>query len=169
MLSHATFLSPWYWGFAALFWGVICNTTFGAPNELLLRAARGGGDAALFERVARRNISHFAERIRQRAIVTGALTAFALGMIATIAARTGSEAALGLLALILPAALLSVWGGYTILRMADRPPDGLGFRRIFFRARLVSGLTAAASMLCALGAAGLKHGPGWTDALFRGF
>ncbi|MEX2520296.1 MAG: hypothetical protein WD969_13300 [Paracoccaceae bacterium] len=169
MLSHATFLSPWYWVFAALFWGVICNTTFGAPNELLLRAARGGDDAALFERLARRNIILFAQRIRRRAPVAGALAAFVLALLVTVTARTGSEATLGVLVLFAPAALLSIWGGLTIVRMAERLPDAPGVRRIFFRARLYSGLTAAASMLGALGAAGLRHGAGWTDALFRWF
>ena len=169
MMTHATFLSPWYWIFGVLFWGLVCNYTFGVPNELFVRARRGGEDAALFERFARRNLSLFARTIRRRAGFAAGAGAFVVALLGTYAWRSGSEAALGLLILLAPAAALSAWGGFAIVRAAEISPGREGLLRLFERARLWSAAAAVLSMLAAASAAGARHGPGWTDALLRGF
>lgn len=165
---QGTFLEPWYWVFAALFWGAVCNSTFGAPNELLMRAGRNEEDARLFDRLARRNLARFGAAIGRRAPYGAAFAGFALALLGWFAWR-GSEAATGLFVVAGPAAALSAWGGAAILGAAEAPPAPEALRRLFLRARLAAAGTAAASMLAAVAAAGWRHGPGWTDALFRGF
>lgn len=168
MLTHATFLSPWYWVFGVLFWGLVCNYTFGVPNELFVRARKGGEDAALFERFARRNLALFAGAIRRRMVWAGAAGGFCLAVLGTVALRSGSEAALGLLILLLPAAALSAWGAAAILSAASEPPGREGLHRLFLRARLYAAGAAGVSMVGASYAAGFRHGPGWTYALLTG-
>ncbi len=168
-MLQQTFLSVWYWVFAALFWSAVCNSTFGAPNDLLSRAARGGEDARLFDRLARRNLERFSTALRRRAPWGAAIGGFALTLLGALAWRTGSEAALGLLVIVAPAAALSLWGGIALLRAADAPPEPEALRQLFQRARFAAAGAAAASMLAAVAVAGWRHGPDWTLALFRGF
>lgn len=172
MLFQSTFLSLWYWIFAILFWCMICNYTFGVPNELLVRARKGGEDAALFRRYARRNIALFAAGIRRQGAALFALAAFFTAVLATLAVRNGHEAAMGVLVLLGPMFALSAYGGRTIQRLdrlSGEKDAEEAYRRAFERNRAVSAGVAALSMVSALGAATLRHGPGWTEALFRGF
>ena len=67
-MLQQTFMSVWYWGLLALLWAMICNWTFGVPNELLIRAGKSGEDAELFDRFARRNIAMISRAIDRQGI-----------------------------------------------------------------------------------------------------
>lgn len=169
MLLQSTFLSLWYWVFAVLFWGVICNYTYGIPNELLMRARRGGLDADLFDRYARRNLAMFSRGIKRQGIYVGSIAAFIVAMIATLAIRSDYEAAMGLLVLLAPMMALSAWGGWMIQKLDRDQPEPERLRRYFLRTRRVTGIVAGLSIVAGYWVATARHGPGWTDALFRGF
>ncbi|MEM7522751.1 MAG: hypothetical protein AAF360_03140 [Pseudomonadota bacterium] len=169
MLLQSTFLSLWYWIFAILTWGIICNYTFGVPNELLMRARRSEEEGELFERYARRNLSIFARAIRRQSIVVGAVAAFMIAVIATLALWRGQEVAMGLLVILGPLSLLWMWGGRMISRLDETRPPREELRRAFMFERRLTGAVAAVSMIGAMLAATARHGPGWTEVLFRGF
>lgn len=169
MLIQATFLSLWYWIFVILLWGVICNYTFGVPNELLMRAKRSGEEARLFESYARRNIAMFARAIGRRAALMGAAVAFSLAVVATLAFLRGHEAAIGVFVVFGPLAALWLWGGRMIAKLDRERPDAETLRRAFMFERRLTGVVAGCSMVAAIFAATFIHGPGWTEALFRGY
>ncbi len=169
MLAQATFLSVWYWVFAILIWGVICNYTFGVPNELLMRSRRSSEEGEIFDRFARRNIAMFGRAIRKRTFVVTAITAFALALIATLAIRNRAEAAMGLLVIIAPMAARWMWGGYMIRKLNDNMPGPDELRRVFLFERRVTGVVAGLSIVAAMWVATARHGAGWSEALFRGF
>ncbi len=164
-----TFLSVWYWIFAVLIWGVICNYTFGIPNELLMRSTRSKEEAEIFDRYARRNIRMFARGIARRGHIVSAIAAFVLAVVATLAIWRGQELAMGFLVILAPMAALWFWGGRMIARLNEADPDPEALRLAFRRERRLTGVVAGVSIVIAVWAATLRHGPGWTEVLFRGF
>ena len=161
-------MSVWYWALSALLWAVICNWTFGVPNELLVRAGKGGEDAALFDRFARRNIAMISKAIERQGVVVGAAVAFIVAAIATVAVRDNSEAAQGALFIIGPMVLMSAHSGWRLQGLARQSlrPDRL--RAVFLSERRRSMFAAALSMFLAFGFAGAKHGPGWFETMLGG-
>lgn len=164
-----TFLSVWYWIFAVLVWGVICNYTFGIPNELLMRSTRSEEEAEIFDRYARRNLAMFARGIAKRGAIVTAIAFFILAVIATLAFWRGRELAMGLFVILGPMATLWFWGGRMIGRLNDAQPDREALRRAFLRERRLTGVVAGVSIVIAVWAATVRHGPGWSEVLFRGF
>jgi len=169
MLLQATFLSIWYWVFAILIWGVICNYTFGIPNELLMRSTRSKEEGEIFDRYARRNLAMFGRAMRKRALVVTTVTAFVLTLIATLAIWNRAEAAMGLLVILGPLAARWIWGGYMIRKLNDAMPGPEDLRNVFMFERRLTGLVAGLSIVIAVWTATVRHGPGWSEALFRGF
>ena len=169
MLLHATFLSLWYWVFAVLIWGVICNYTFGIPNELLMRSTRSKEEGEIFDRYARRNLAMFGRAIRKRTFVVAGITGFTLALIATLAIWNRAEAAMGLLVILAPLAARWIWGGYMIRKLNENMPGPEELRRVFMSERRVTGVVAGISIVIAVWTATARHGPGWSEALFRGF
>lgn len=167
-MLQQTFMSVWYWGLLALLWAMICNWTFGVPNELLIRAGKGGEDAALFDRFARRNIDMISRAIDRQGVFVGGFVAFALAAIATIAIRNNSEAAQGVLFAIGPMILMSAHSGWRIQKLAETPPGPEGMRRAFLSERTRSMFIAGFSVFLAFGFAGAKHGPGWFEQMLSG-
>jgi len=161
-------MSVWYWALSALLWAMICNWTFGVPNELLMRARKGGEDAALFDRFARRNINMISQAIDRQGVFVGSFVAFAIAAIATIAIRDNSEAAQGVLLVIGPMVLMSAHSGWRIQTLAAKPPAAEGLRKVFLSERRRSAVVAAISMFAAFGFAGAKHGPGWFERMIVG-
>ncbi|MEM8754005.1 MAG: hypothetical protein AAGF90_13585 [Pseudomonadota bacterium] len=169
MLFQETFLSLWYWIFVILFWGVICNYTFGVPNELLMRARRSEDEGDLFDRYARRNLAMFGRAIRRRAAIAAAVAAFVVAALGTLAFWRGQEQAMGVFVVVAPLAALWLWGGRMIAKLDAERPDPERLRRAFMFERRLTGVVAGLSMVAAIFAATARHGPGWTEALFRGF
>jgi hypothetical protein len=169
MLLQATFLSVWYWVFAVLIWGVICNYTFGIPNELLMRSTRSAEEGEIFDRYARRNLAMFGRAIRKRTFVVTAVTAFVLTLIGTLAIWNRAEAAMGLLVILGPLAARWMWGGHMIRKLNDNMPEPETLRRVFLFERRLTGVVAGLSIVTAMWVATARHGPGWSQALFYGF
>lgn len=167
MLQH-TFLSIWYWGLTCLVWAMICNWTFGVPNELLLRARRSAEDAELFDRFARRNIAMIDRAINRQGIFVGGFMAFVLALVGTIAFRNNSEAAQGLFLILAPMIAMSAWSGRRIQRLAKNPPSAEKLRAVFRRERRISMVAAIISVTVAFGFAGRRHGPGWFEVMLGG-
>lgn len=167
-MLQQTFMSVWYWALMALLWAMVCNWTFGVPNELLMRARKGGEDAALFDRFARRNIDMISRAIDRQGVYVGALIAFLLAALATIAIRNNSEAAQGVLFVVGPMVLLSAHSGWRIQRLAADPPEPEGLRRAFLSERSRCMFAAGFSVFLAFGFAGAKHGPGWFEQMISG-
>ncbi|MEM7544457.1 MAG: hypothetical protein AAF367_02890 [Pseudomonadota bacterium] len=169
MLFQETFLSVWYWVFAVLFWGVICNYTFGIPNELLMRSKRSAEESEIFDRYARRNLAMFGRAIKKRTLVVTGITAFVLTLVGTLAVVNRAEAAMGIIVIIAPMAARWMWGGYMIRKLNENMPDPERLRRIFMFERRVTGIVAGLSITAAYLVATLHHGPGWSEVLFRGY
>lgn len=169
MLFQETFLSLWYWIFVVLFWGVICNYTFGVPNELLKRAERSDEEGDLFDRYARRNIAMFGRAIRRRAPVMGAIVAFLVAAMGTLAFLRWQEPAMGVFVVLGPLAALWFWGGRMIARLDAENPTRQRLRQAFLAERRLTGFVACLSIFAAFAAARFHHGPGWTAALLLGY
>lgn len=169
MLFQDTFLSLWYWIFAIVFWGVICNYTFGIPNELLMRSKRSAEEGEIFDRYARRNLAMFGRAIKKRAFVVTTVTAFVLTLLATLAIVNRAEIAMGIIVIIGPMAGRWMWGGYMIRKLNENMPDPERLRQVFMSERRITGIVAGLSITSAYLVATLHHGPGWSEALFRGF
>lgn len=167
-MLQQTFMSVWYWALSALLWAMICNWTFGVPNELLIRARRGGEDAALFDRFARRNIQMISSAIDRQGVFVGGFMAFMMAAIATVAVRNNSEVAQGVLFVLGPMVLMSAHSGWRIQRLAANPPGPDGLRKAFLSERMICMFAAGFSIFLAFGFAGAKHGPGWFERMIVG-
>lgn len=168
-MLQETFLSFWYWALSALFWAVICNWTYGVPNELVGRAKRNGGeDAELFERFARRNIKLISRAIDRQAVFMGAFLSFILAVLATLAIRNGSEAAQGALFIVGPIIAMGVIAGWRLKRLQRKGLTRERILKLFLSERFNTAILAGLSMVAAYAYTTAKHGPGWTEALFRG-
>ncbi|MGB0508022.1 MAG: hypothetical protein ACPGGK_17680 [Pikeienuella sp.] len=158
-------MSIWYWGLTCLVWAMICNWTFGVPNELLIRARKSEDDAELFDRFARRNIAMINRAINRQGIFVGAFMAFVLAVVGTIAFRNNSEAAQGLFLILAPMIMISAWSGRRIQRLANNPPDAAKLRSVFMTERRISMAAAIISVIVAFGFAGKRHGHGWFERM----
>lgn len=168
-MLQETFLSFWYWALSALFWAVICNWTYGVPNELVGRAKRNGGeDADLFERFARRNVKLISRAIDRQAAFLGAFVSFILAVLATLAIRNGSEAAQGALFILGPMTAMGAVAAWRLKRLERRGVTRERLLRLFLSERLNTAILAGLAMVAAYAFTTVKHGPGWTEALFRG-
>ncbi|MGB0412683.1 MAG: hypothetical protein ACPGFA_13930 [Pikeienuella sp.] len=167
-MLQQTFMSVWYWGLSALLWAMICNWTFGVPNELLIRAGKGGEDAALFDRFARRNIAMISAAIDRQGVFVGGFVAFVVAIIATVAVRDNSEPAQGALFVIGPMVLMSAHSGLRLHRLAANPPGPARLRAVFLSERRRSVFAAAFFMFLAFGYARALHGPGWFGRMISG-
>lgn len=161
-------MSVWYWALSALVWAIVCNWTFGVPNELVKRARKGGEDAMLFDRFARRNVAMIARAIERQGVFVSALIAFVVAVIGTVALRNGSESALGVLMILGPLVVLSALSGWRIRRLSRAKPTPPQLLKAFMSERRRSVAAAAISMFLAFGAAGARHGPGWFEAMISG-
>lgn len=169
LVFQDTFLNLWYWVVLILFWGVIGNYTFGIPNELLMRSTRTEEEGEIFDRYARRNLGMFSRAIGKRGYVVTTLTAFILAMVGSLAFLRGWEGAMGLFVILAPMAARWWWGGRMIERLHACQPSPEEMRRSFIRERRLTGVTACVSIILAFWAATAWHGPGWSEALFRGY
>lgn len=168
-MLQETFLSFWYWALSALLWAGVCNWTYGVPNELVTRAKRRGGeDAALFQMFAKRNINMISRAMDRGAAPWGAMVAFVLALLATFAWRNNSEAAQGALFILVPLIALGSVAGWRLKRLVKRGADPADTLKLFLSERFRTAIVAGLAMVAAYAFTTLKHGPGWSEALFRG-
>lgn len=167
-MFQETFLSIWYWALSALFWAVICNWTYGVPNELVTRARKGGHDAELFEMFARRNIAMISRAIDRQSLFVGAVISFLLALLATFAIRSGSEAAQGALFILGPLIAMATVSAWRLKRLERRRPQRDEILKLFLSERIRTAVGAGLAMVAAYAFTTAKHGPGWSEALFRG-
>lgn len=168
-MLQETFLSFWYWALSALLWAGVCNWTYGVPNELVTRAKRRGGqDAELFELFARRNIAMISRAMDRGAAPWGAMVAFVLALLMTFAVRNNSEAAQGALFILVPLVGLGAVAAWRLQRIAKRDASSAEVLKLFLSERFRTAIVAGLAMVAAYGFTTAKHGPGWTEALFRG-
>ncbi|MEM7269190.1 MAG: hypothetical protein AAF401_08050 [Pseudomonadota bacterium] len=168
VMLQDTFLSFWYWALSILFWAVVCNWTFGVPNELVSRAKRGGADSDLFERFARRNMALITKAMRKGGSIWGAMVAFVIALLATFAVRNDSEAAQGALFILVPLVAMGAVGGWRLKRLSEKGADYESLLKLFLSERFRTAVIAGIAIVAAYAYATVRHGPGWTEALFRG-
>ena len=167
-MLQETFLSVWYWVLSALFWAVISNWTYGVPNELVTKAKRGGEEADLFERFARRNIRMISRAMDRQGWFVGALVAFILALLGTFAVVYQSEAAQGALFILGPFATMGLIAGWRLKQLERRNPTRDQILRLFLSERFNTAVLAGVAIVAAYAFTTMKHGPGWSEALFRG-
>ena len=168
-MLQETFLSFWYWALSVILWAGVCNWTYGVPNELVTRAnRRGGEDAELFHLFAKRNINMISRAIDRGAVPWGAMVAFVLALLGTFAWRNNSEAAQGALFILVPLVALGAVAGWRLERIAKRDAPPADVLKLFLSERFRTAIVAGLAMVAAYAFTTLKHGPGWSEALFRG-
>lgn len=168
-MLQETFLSFWYWALSALLWAGVCNWTYGVPNELVTRAKRRGGeDAELFHLFAKRNINMINRAMDRGAVPWGAMVAFVLALLGTFAVRNNNEAAQGALFILVPMVALGAVAGWRLKRIARRDASRAEVLKLFLSERFRTAIVAGVAIVAAYAFTTMKHGPGWSEALFRG-
>lgn len=168
-MLQETFLSFWYWALSALLWAGVCNWTYGVPNELVTRAKRRGGkDAELFDLFARRNIDMISRAMDRGAAPWGAMVAFVMALLGTFAIRNNNEAAQGALFILVPLVLLGAVAAWRLQRIAKRDATPAEVLKLFLSERFRTAIVAGFAMVAAYAFTTMKHGAGWSQALFQG-
>jgi hypothetical protein len=147
---------------------MICNWTYGVPNELVKRAVKGGADADLFEHFARRNMNMISRAIDRQSPYVGAFGAFVIALLGTFAVRNGSEAAQGVLFILAPLAAMGAVAAWRLKRLEKQGATRQKLLKLFMSERTRTAVGAGVAMVAAYAFATLKHGPGWSEALLRG-
>ena len=102
------------------------------------------------------------------AVPWGAMVAFVLALLGTFAWRNNSEAAQGALFILVPLVALGAVAGWRLERIAKRDAPPADVLKLFLSERFRTAIVAGLAMVAAYAFTTLKHGPGWSEALFRG-
>ena len=151
----------WFWIAAAAVWWRVCAATLGVPNDLMLRALRDSEDAALFERLARRNVATAAAGARRGGVAAAALAGFMLTFLAAYAWLARSGAAAGGFVILGPLTLHAVWTARAALALDGAQPDADALLRRFRALRT----QAFAAALTSLGLAAVIRAAARASAL----
>ena len=151
----------WFWIAAALLWWHVCSATLGVPNDLLLRSARDSEDAALFDRLARRNAAVVAAAWRRGGALGVGLGAFLVMFTGAHAVANRSPSAAGAFCLLAPLALHLWASARAAAQIETTQPGEEALRRRFAALRL----RAFASALASVALAGAVRGAARVAAL----
>jgi hypothetical protein len=140
----------WFWIAAALLWWHVCAATLGVPHALLDRAVDHAEDAALFERLARRNVALAAEAWRRNGMFWTGVAAFAIAFTAAYAVIQRNPPAAAGFCLLTPLALHMLFLARAATAMEAAPPEREALRKRFKALRAQAYGAAMASIALAL-------------------
>jgi hypothetical protein len=121
----------WFWIAGALLWWHVCSATLGVPNALMNRAMDDPEDAALFERLARRNVSAAADSWRRNGAFETGIGAFAIAFATAFAVIERSPPAAAAVCLMAPLALHLLFAARAAAALDAAQPSAELLRRRF--------------------------------------
>jgi hypothetical protein len=139
----------WFWVAAAAIWWRVCGVTLGVPSDLLHRAGRDEADAALFDRLARRNAALAAASWARNGAWIVAAAAFLICFAGGVAVLRLSPSAAAAFCLIAPLSAHSIAAGRAAQRIAAGAPEPAALLERFRALRLQAVLAAALSFALA--------------------
>lgn len=149
MFDTSTFLSVWYWIFAAFFWSLISNWTFGVSKWALDRAKKSEEDKAIAATLGRKSIARAVRQTERPPLLECAVQAFLVGAVLTLAVLRRNEIAQGLSFLAVPMCGFAFWRVYEARRLHNAALDDDALLKRISQIRFFKQVLGAASLACA--------------------
>lgn len=148
LIDTRSFGNLWYWIVLAIVWSATGHRVLGVPWDMVVRARRQPGGAAMtdFAEMMRINVDRRLRLLHEAGLVLAGLAAFVLTSLALLAFVYGNALSQALFLLVFPLMLVAALSLRTARVIRDRALEGPALITAAGRLRLVIQLIAIASI-----------------------